>query len=238
MNNVLKAKEKEITGQWTPEERERLSKLKQGSSEWIHAHSRGILTMGSAGIVMGNSRFSNSYKDLLRYMVWGIPMIANAERNPAICHGTRMEPLVRDLYLDEKRCKDPKIDVSLSGLNVSPKDPRFGASFDGLVKCGNGEQGLLEIKCRYRSTMETAFPSERDQIQGTMGLFGLPWCDFVVHVGKTLVITRYAFDKDYFEKRLYPALVKFYQDLYLPLRVEKDKGRLKEGVVECLNKEN
>ncbi len=220
--------EESIISQWTPERREACRCMKQGSGPWCEVHGKGILTAGSFGVVMGHNRFGQTYEDLLRYMLWGIPMVKR--ENPAIVHGLKNEPRVRKLYIEEQACHLPGFKVKETGLEISPKDPRFGASFDGLVE-ENGVKGLLEIKCRYRGKEAVLHDSERDQIQGTMGLFGLPWTDFVVYLGKEMVITRYAFDEDYFEKSLYPTLKKFYKEEYLPRRLKKEKNQLKFGEI-------
>ena len=43
-----------------------------------------------------------------------------------------------------------------------------------------------------------------------------PWCDFVVYTNKGLTVERMYFDATYWNDKLFPKLVKFYDDCVVP----------------------
>ena len=115
----------------------------------------------------------------------------------------------------------------------------LGASPDGVVyDPSNAEQpfGYIEVKCPYSHKDRTPLEASSSpgfccaaqlhsngskalrlrrnhlyfaQVQGQMAVGGRPWCDFVVFTNKGLSVERVAFDDDYWQKTLLPALESF-----------------------------
>lgn len=139
-------------------------------------------------------------------------------------------------------------EVSSSGLNVCQAIPWLAFSPDGIVHTtddsGHPVTALLEIKCPFggevyakcgkydkppHPLIPPGIPAQYyDQIQGIMALGGYPWADFCVWTPDEMDIKRYAFDKVYWDTVLYPALHRFYFELYLPAALDKENGKVKE----------
>jgi len=231
---------------WTSEECKRVRGICQDSKEWrdLHTYTKenqcGIITMGSLAAIMGHGRFGASAKTVLRRIVHGETL----EDNPAMAFGRKAEPITRKAYETYIKKEDPEAKVETCGLWVSESDPRFGASPDGIVTLRDGSRGLLEIKALFRPKADVDYETlalpdaHRDQIQGSMGLLGLQWCDYVMYIvsdldtiQNRLVVKRYAFDKEYYEKRLYPCMDRFYNEVLLPNLWMKSRNLLEDGVV-------
>ena len=115
--------------------------------------------------------------------------------------------------------------VEYPGLCVWGEHPWAGGSPDGIIHTASGEVGLLEIKCPFRKLLYGDIPHYYyDQIQGTMGILGLPWCDFVVYTPTKTSVQRFDFDAAYFEGELYPAVHDFYWNRYLPAQILANRG--------------
>ena len=117
----------------------------------------------------------------------------------------------------QKICK--QFVVYDAGLVVNPAFPYVGGSPDGKVYDPTEQEphGLLEIKCLYvwrNNTMEEACA----QVQGRLGVLGLQWYDFVIHLTEShiLNVERIYFNKLYWEQDLLPKLHQFYFTLALP----------------------
>lgn len=98
-------------------------------------------------------------------------------KNAAMEWGGEQEAFARDAY--EARTG---VLVDLSEFIRHPDVAWSGCSPDGLV----GDDGLIEIKCPYVSTVHVetmlsgGHPSEhKAQIQGSLWITGRQWCDFV-----------------------------------------------------------
>lgn len=54
------------------------------------------------------------------------------------------------------------------------------------------------------------------QVQGQMGVGGRPWCDFVVYTKKGISVERVPFNETYWNNKLLPKLIEFYDSCVLP----------------------
>ena len=132
--------------------------------------------------------------------------------------------------------------VSSSGVIINPEYYYLGASPDGSVYDPTTKEqsfGYLEVKCPYATRNLTpveacgknGFFCEVDatgqlklkqsspyfsQVQGQMAIGGRPWCDFVVFTLKGISVQRIPFDKDFWNNRLLPKLLSFYDNCIAP----------------------
>ncbi|CAH3107997.1 unnamed protein product, partial [Pocillopora meandrina] len=139
----------------------------------------------------------------------------------AVEHGKKYEPVALKEYEKHMRKMGKPVKVLKSGLFVSPKVPILGCSPDAKIidlSCKD-RFGLGEVKCpssKFHVTPLEACddpgffmenkngkPSLKrshvyyDQVQGLMGLSGVPWCDFIVYTSKGLSVERIKFDQDH-----------------------------------------
>jgi len=144
--------------------------------------------------------------------------------------GVRMEGTARMHYEKHIQSQDPNARVLEVGIGVNPDFPYLSCSPDGIVHTSKDGKGLLEIKCPIRRMpREGAMPKRhKDQIQGSMGILGLDWCDYVVWMPGRMQVTRYNFDKGYFYNTLLPNLKQFYLNELLPYLVLKENELLIE----------
>jgi hypothetical protein len=143
------------------------------------------------------------------------------------------------------------IRIHTPGFLVSERWPWLGASPDfiteyEITKIATGEteihQWLGEIKCPFPAmrgpNRGIAKPYEKiphhyyDQIQGSMGILGLLYCDFVIWTEQRTVVERYLFDEDYFYNELLPCLQKFYLYSLLPRFLAKERGEIPVGLID------
>lgn len=131
----------------------------------------------------------------------------------------------------------PELTVAPCGFYISEAHPYLGATPDGAVfDVSTAEEpfGFLEVKCPY--TQRNITPAEacstpgfccmlEDNPDGTPRLFlctnhlynaqvqgHRPWSDFVVYTTKGIHVQRIKFDKVYWEKKLLPKLIEFYDN--------------------------
>ena len=137
----------------------------------------------------------------------------------------------------------PHLSVSPTGFYINKECPFLGVSPDGAVyDLSNMQQpfGFLEIKCHY--SYKDSLPAEAcsvstfccelnastgnvklkenhqyyAQVQGQMGIGEQPWCDFVIYTKKGLSAQRIPFDCKFWEDKLLPKLVTFYDNCAAP----------------------
>ena len=163
---------------------------------------------------------------------------------PATRYGIDMEPIAIAEYLKYQHTHGhTALTVSSSGFLVCSSHPFLGASPDGVVydPSNNLEPfGYLEIKCPYKSknispkeaslssgffcffdpTSDCLLLKENhayySQVQGQMGVGCHPWCDFVVYTNHGITVQRIRFDKAFWENKLLPKLVSFYDNCVAP----------------------
>lgn len=216
----------------TPEEVQRIMNIEQRSEEWLQAR-KGRMTASNYGAAANHNKYC-SPRTLLKQLLW-----KSFTGNAATEYGTKNEPVASDVYerfmrkyLDSNGKSDVSFKVSYPGLIICEKHPWIACSPDGLPLEGS-LRFLLEIKCPFRGKIYPHIPHYYfDQIQGIMGLLQLPFCDFVVWTPTQTSIRRYAFDKKYWCKVLFPRLKTFYMDEYLPRLLLKEEGVLKEDELE------
>ena len=89
------------------------------------------------------------------------------------------------------------------------------------------KQGLLNVHgnvCEHVSELFFHFPihsyyethSYYAQVQGQMGVGKRPWCDFVVYTKKGISVERVPFNETYWNNKLLPKRIEFYDSCVLP----------------------
>lgn len=199
-----------------------LNILNQGTDGWRSArragwgHTGSLLTASNFGVASAHAEMYKKPESLAYEMLTGKQEEKRSPQEIALMkRGTDAEPYVRRCYEMIKG-----VSVREVGLAIPKFDIRIGASPDGLV----GDDGCIEIKCPKTMYPKLVTPtngvvavrdritrSHYDQMTGVMAIMSRSWCDYCVcDVDKgTLYIERVMFDKEYWEKELYPALVLF-----------------------------
>lgn len=135
-------------------------------------------------------------------------------------HGVRTEWEARQWYQESRN-----VYIRQLGLAIPKWENRIGASLDGEVL---GGKGMIEIKCPLRmySPLKNYVCNEDvknddhakryphiwrehfDQMQGCMAICEKEWCDYIVYVpvDRHVFVQRIFFDKEYWEKDLYPRI--------------------------------
>ena len=159
-------------------------------------------------------------------------------------YGIDNEQLTLEKYISHQNTHGyPDLTVSASGFIIDTTHPFLGASPDGAVYDPVDFQkpfGFLEIKCPYSvqnqtpveacsspsfyctvdSTSECLHLKETHsyyaQVQGQMGVGKRPWCDFVVYTKKGISVERVPFNETYWNNKLLPKLIEFYDSCVLP----------------------
>ena len=54
------------------------------------------------------------------------------------------------------------------------------------------------------------------QVQGQLGIGNKPWCDFVIYTRRGLNVERIHFDQEFWNNRLLPKLIEFYDNCMAP----------------------
>lgn len=240
--------------QISEEESNRIEKYEQRSQLWLDAR-KGRLTASNFGAAVGHNKYQ-SPTALVRQLLW-----KKFKGNWCTQWGVDHEPVALAAYLQyQQRVVDTlatqlsaeelaeealypsriPVAVAVEETGLVVRGPRYwmGNSPDGLVHVtyddGVTETGLLEIKCPASKKL---YPGNgipihyMDQIQGTMGNLGLPWCDFVVWTPTHCQVQRVAFCKRYWDEVLLPRLTNFYFRQYVPAAVKKENGCLLPNTV-------
>ena len=209
-----------------PEDRARMANLEQGSEEWLEAR-RNRLTGSNFGAAVGHNKFKSPLQ-LAHEMLY-----ENFEGNEATRWGNAHEQVACHEYILAKKqllCTggnedDVDFSVSHSGLNPHESKHWLAVSPDGHVR-ENGVTAILEIKCPFKRKLYPEIPPYyMDQIQGIMGVLSVPWTDFCVWTPDEFSIQRVAFNKEYWESRLYPGLERFYHEVFIPAYLDREESR-------------
>lgn len=75
-----------------------------------------------------------------------------------------------------------------------------------LVQDANGEESL-ELKHTHPYYC---------QVQGQMAIMEREWCDFILYTGKAINVERVTFDSDFWNNKLLPKLIDFYDNCLAP----------------------
>ena len=157
-------------------------------------------------------------------------------------YGKRMEATALEKYKAYKN--DEAITVCSAGFVIYEEKPYLGATPDAYVHDPNRKEqyGLVEIKCpfKYRnitpedaclnsdfcSTVCTQAGARTtklklshpyySQVQGQLAITGRKWCDFVIYTHKGISVETITYDEHFWNDRLLPALVGFYENCVAP----------------------
>ena len=198
----------------------------QSSNPLWHAFRWGRLTASRFGAIIRRVKPAGPLVKSLLYD--SVP-----ETLPSLKWGREHEDDARKCYEAQQGCK-----VACRGLVVD-KCGYLGCSPDGVV-FHHDEEGLLEIKCPYSARnmdLEEAclvvenfccfldadgrpcLSKNHDyyyQIQGSMAILRVKYCDFVVWTLKDMSIERITFDEQLWNAVMLPRLEKFYFSYLLP----------------------
>ncbi len=140
---------------------------------------------------------------------------------------TTLERLINCVYVHMKQYEHNDIEIFQVGFCISEAYPWCGGSPDGLI-CRYDSLlgrfilvGLLEIKCPFTGKFYPEIPPYyRDQIQGFMNMFEIPWCHFVTWIlPGHMRIDHHPCDTAYWTSYLFPKLEEFYFHRYLPRKI-------------------
>jgi len=168
--------------------------FEQRSQEWL-ALRENLLTASDVASALGLNRYESPdallHKKVLKKAWAG---------NEATEHGTKFEPVARDMYDALTGRKTHEL-----GLVQHPKWPFLGGSADGVTEDGI----LIEIKCPMTRKIENKVPKHYvPQIQLLLEILDLDICDFVQFRPGTdtapqeFMVTRVTRDREWFEKHL------------------------------------
>lgn len=174
-----------------------------------------MLTASDIATALGENHYETPQKLLLRKVLklkWG--------GNAATEHGTRLEPIARDLYDERYNHKSHEI-----GLVQHPVHKWLGGSPDGVTEDGL----LIEIKCPLTRKIESKVPKHyMPQIQLLLEILDLEECDFIQYKPEPEIfnIVRVNRDREWFQRAL-PVLEAFWNKV-----LEAKKNGLCEVVVD------
>ena len=139
---------------------------------------------------------------------------------PSIQHGHTYEAVAVREYVAVKKAESEPVVVKQCGLCLDTDFSFLGASPDRLVfDINQKEHGVVEVKCPFKNYHYSQEEACRDpdffcrevggiiclktghdhfyQVQGQLGITGLPWCDFVVWLGSGgIVCERILFNEE------------------------------------------
>jgi len=212
--------------------RDEIAGYDQRTDEWHKARTF-RLTASRFGAARSHCQYTKP-KQLLKNMLWN-----DFQGNVATEYGEKNEDVALGIYEKCKEKQGTPVQIKRPGLIVSLEHPWIGVSVDGLVRDDSENEGRknggLEIKCPYGKKLYSYIPSQYyDQIQGSMGILGLPWWDFVVYTPHHIQIRRFQFDETYFQTELFPRLEEFYMREYLPRANLQQKGLLQPGQIDLV----
>lgn len=235
--------EQEQNGSWF--------ELNQRDPKWMELRSK-RLTASLFGAIIGTDQKWKNRARLLRQLIWKDLFKGSI----ATEHGVSNEDNGVDTYECYQRSslhlqnnsdlsEQKNFNVLRPGFFISRLYPWLGASPDFIAfykseKLNKDFYWLGEVKCPFPrpgskgcATLYPKIPPQYyDQIQGSMALMQLPYCDFVVWTRDQTAIERYYFDRYYVEKQLFPGLQQFYIFEFLHRCLLKEKGILKQGQID------
>ena len=196
--------------------------VKQGSRDWLYMR-KGRITMSNLGKIVGHAPYCTlSEEELGKVFKGEMKEDFSEEAKKRMNLGNLYEDPVRK-YLEKKI----NMKIKETGFAIWKKDPRFGASLDGVI---NDEIGV-EIKCpkkMYRpikefmekksrgeakeSDISHIWKSQYDQVIGNGVITGRKWMIFCVFSieEKTMFYQKVKVDYDYWDNFLYPKACEFY----------------------------
>ena len=194
----------------------------QGSKDWLYMR-KGRITMSNLGKIVGHAPYCTlSHEDLGKCFRGLLKEDFSDDAKKRMDLGNQYEPLVRDALAQKLG-----VEIKETGFAIWKKDPRFGASLDGIISDDVG----IEIKCpakmygpiknflERREKGETTedeighiWKSQYDQIIGNGVITGRKWMIFCVYSieEKKMFYQKVKVDYDYWHKFLYPKACEFY----------------------------
>lgn len=146
--------------------------VEQGTDEWLESRKL-KMTASNAYAISGNSIGLKSYCE--KVFLESLLTKAQGFNNFAMQFGNEYEPEAREKY-------EMKTAQLVDQIGFAELSEYVGASPDGLV----GDDGLVEIKCRYKPEKHFDFLVKRKielayywQMQMQMYVLDRKWCDFV-----------------------------------------------------------
>ena len=158
---------------------------------------------------------------------------------PSLKWGREHENDAYEIYAQEIAHRHPSFALRKSGIIIG--EPSYlGASPDGILVDKSGQiQGIIEIKCPYSAAKLTVREACEQldkfylhiedgtfvldcthvyfyQIQGSMGLLGVKFCDFIVWTPQSFEVITINFQASIWETEMLPKLTSFYTMYMLP----------------------
>lgn len=178
----------------------------QRSQEWLDLRGN-LLTASDAATAIGLNPYEKPEGLLAKKCGAARPWSGNE----ATAHGTRLEPMVRDLY----DMRHGQISHEI-GLVQHPVHKFLGGSPDGITESGR----LLEIKCPLSRKIKPEVPGYYlPQIQLLLEIMDLEVCDFVQYKQgppEEFVVVEVSRDREWFAK--YLPVMKAFWDRVLEMR--------------------
>ena len=226
---------------------ERMTVNQRSCKEWFQYREKRLTASNIHRIFIRKRQFDNLVKQPAETSSKKLSDMARRK----LKHGVQYKGTAREKYHDILKYKFQRhVKVKESGFVINPSLFWLGASPDGFVVDGiptDLKMGLIEIKCP--ETKKNCTPTEAmqdsgfyfelvdgkpklekhhssgyySQVQLQLGLTQLPYCDFVVYTFKGIIISRIAFNREYFSQ-LVTSASEFYFKWYLPCLLQnKDK---------------
>lgn len=187
----------------------------QRSDAWLEERSKlGATTTG--------------FNDILMYMEGRgekPDRTKTVEVNDAMRLGNEAEPYIRKWFQETYLTEDSVIQEL--GLAIPKFYPKIGASTDGIILTGGKAVGIIEIKTTKKmydslknrtseNQEEYISPWHYNQMQGCMAILGMPECYYIVweHTTNTMHVEKVPFNREHWERRLYPALYYYIENGY------------------------
>ncbi len=191
------------------------------------------LTSSNFGAVC--KRKSNTHDKFIKETLLNPKDISNV---PPVKYGLENEMKAAQIYEKNMTSSRNQITLMQCGTIINPRMPWLSTSPDRKVLGNVFGPAIVEIKCPY--TLRNLKPKEackdpnffcslvdgkptlkKDhnyyyQIQGQLGICGLPWCDFVVFFQRGLIIERILFDRAFWSQ-MASQLTVFYHEHMLPI---------------------
>ena len=178
----------------------------QRSQEWLDLRGN-LLTASDLATAIGLNPYEKPEGLLAKKCGAARPWAGNE----ATAHGTRLEPMVRDLYDMRHDQKSHEI-----GLVQHPVHKFLGGSPDGITESGR----LLEIKCPLSRKIKPEVPGYYlPQIQLLLEIMDLEVCDFVQYKEgppEEFVVVEVPRDREWFAH--YLPVMKAFWDRVLAMR--------------------
>ena len=214
-------------------------KAPQKSQEWLEARKY-CITASQFGAAIGESPYQTS-DALVVEKVW-----FTFKGNAACDWGNEHEIHAKESFVEYLSTLKKNFKFKEENLIKFMETPWMGVSPDGLVEYDNGDIELVEFKCPayLRNTKDHPYakhpkntpPQYYAQIQGIMGYlnmhgYKIKKCWFVVWQPHQTWITEHAFNKEYYDTKLFPGVKNWYFQKFLPALTHKHNGLIDFGQI-------